>query len=331
MKETLSVCIPVYNGERTISETLRCILDQSLPDFELLILDNASTDNTVSIVKSFTDPRIRLMVNERNIGCGLNLENCKKYASGDILFFMSADDLAQRDALLKVRNAFLISDAVGIVTRPYFWFEDSLLKPVRATKQFEQLEVISLKSPLERIRNTVALFNQISGMSFRKKYMQFKFSEEPFIEIAHMAIPMMKICSVAVVPDNIIAVRISDNGSMNPAVYNTSPSLVWYRVIMESFPEEEYCHIRRYLVDRFVSNNYVGLVQIKAFGGSKRLLREIVALLKLRWPNVISCQFWFFVLVTLLLPGNFLKRIASGYKKRINRFLLNAKILKGWN
>ena len=123
VKEKLSVCIPVYNGERTIAETLRCILSQSLSDFELLIVDNASADNTVSIVKSFSDPRIRLVVNERNIGCGMNLEVCKKRASGDILFFISADDLAQKDALLKVMDAFFISDDIGIVTRPYFWFE----------------------------------------------------------------------------------------------------------------------------------------------------------------------------------------------------------------
>ena len=86
MKEKFSVCIPVYNGSIQLPKLLRCILSQSLSDFELLIVDNASTDNTVSIVKSFSDPRIRLVVNERNIGCGMNLEVCKKRASGDILF-----------------------------------------------------------------------------------------------------------------------------------------------------------------------------------------------------------------------------------------------------
>jgi len=331
MKEKISVCIPVYNGAFTITETLRCILSQSLPDFELLVVDNASTDNTVSIVKSFNDPRIRLVVNERNIGCGMNLEVCKKHASGDILFFISADDLAQKDALLKARDTFLISDDIGIVTRPYFWFEDSPLKPVRATAQFEEMEIISLESPLEKIRNAVALFDQISGMAFRKRYMQFEFSREPFIEIAKMAIPMMKICKVAILADNIVAVRISDNDSMNPAVYRNSPLLAWYRVIMESFPGKEYCHIRRYLVRRFVANNYVGLVQIKVFGGCKYLLREIFALIRLKWDNIICGQFWFFVLGTVLLPGNLLRRLASGYKRKINRFFLNKRILKGWS
>ena len=331
MKEILSVCIPVYNGERTIAETLRCVLSQSLSDFELLIADNASTDNTVSIVKNFSDPRIRIVVNERNMGCGMNLEICKKYASGDILFFISADDLAQRDALLKVKDAFLISDDIGIVTRPYFWFEGNPLKPIRATRQFEEMEIVSLESPLEKIRNAVALFDQISGMSFRKKHMQFEFGREPFIEIAKMAVPMMKICKVVIIPDNIVAVRISDNGSMNPAVYKNSPLLAWHQVVTESFAEEEHSSIRRYLVDRFVANNYVGLVQIKAFGGCKCLLREIFALLKLRRSNIICYRFLFFVFVTLLLPGNLLRRLATGYKKKINYVFLDKIILKGWS
>lgn len=331
MKEKFSVCIPVYNGEHTIAETLRCILSQSLSDFELLIVDNASTDNTVSIVKSFSDPRIRLVVNERNIGCGMNLEVCKKRASGDILFFISADDLAQKDALLKARDAFLISDDIGIVTRPYFWFEESPLRPVRATRQFEEMEIVSLNSPLEKIRNAVALFDQISGMAFRKRYMQFEFSQEPFIEIAKMAIPMMKICKVVILPDNIVAVRISDNGSMNPVVYKNSPLLAWCRVIKESFSEKEYWHILRYLVRRFVANNYVGLVQIKVFGGWMYLFREIFALIKLKLDNIICGEFWFFAVGTVLLPGNLLRCLASGYKRRINRVFIDKRILKGWS
>lgn len=331
MMEKLSVCIPVYNGQRTIAETLRCVLSQSLSDFELLIVDNASTDNTVNIVKSFTDARIKLVVNERNMGCGLNLEACKKHTSGDIIFFISADDLAQRDALLKVRDAFSISDDIGVVTRPYFWFEESPLKPIRATMQFEEIDIVSLDSPLEKIRNAVALFDQISGMSFRKRYMQFEFSQEPFIEIAKMAIPMMRISKVVILSDNIVAVRISDNGSMNPAVYTNSPLLAWYRVIMESFPGVEYQYIREYLVKRFVANNYVGLVQIKVFGGWKSLFREIVALIQLRWSNIICCQFWFFAFGTFLLPGNLLRRFASGYKKKINRVFLDKRISKGWS
>jgi len=331
MKEKLSVCIPVYNGERTIAQTIKSVLSQSFGEFELLIVDNASTDSTVSIVKGFNDSRIRLVVNKRNLGCGGNLEECRRLATGDIIFFLSADDLARKDALLKVRDAFNLSDDIGIVTRPYFWFQDDQLIPVRATIQFKELKIVSFDSPLEMIRDAISLFDQISGMAFRKKYMISEFGVEPFIEIARMACPMIKACKVVILGDNIVAVRISDNGAMNPAVYRNSPMLAWHRVIIESFPEQKFDKIRRYLIRRFIANNYIGLIQIKAFGNYKYLFREIYALIRLKPDNIFCPQFWFFVFGTLLLPGNLLRRLAPWYKKTINSIFLNQEILKGWS
>ena len=66
-EEKLSVCIPVYNGADTIRQTIQSILAQTFKDFELLIVDNASTDNTVNIVRSFTDNRIKLYLNEKTM------------------------------------------------------------------------------------------------------------------------------------------------------------------------------------------------------------------------------------------------------------------------
>ncbi len=331
MKEKLSVCIPVYNGERTIAETIKSVLSQSLRDFELLVVDNASVDNTVSVVKGFNDTRIRLVVNKRNLGCGMNLEECKRQAAGDILFFLSADDLAQKDALSKIYDAFGVSDGIGIVARPYFWFQEDCLKPVRATRQFKNTEILSLDSPLEMIRDAVALFDQISGIAFRKKYMISEFGSEPFTEIARMACPMMKVCKVIILRDNIVAIRISDSGAMNPVVYRNSPLLAWHKIIVESFPEKKFYKIRRYLIRRFVANNYVGLIQIKAFGNYKYLFREIYELIKLKPDNIFCPQFWFFVFGTVLLPGNLLRHLTPWYKKTVNSLFINQEILKGWS
>ncbi len=330
MKEKLSVCIPVYNGERTIAETIQSVLSQSLRDFELLIVDNASVDNTVNVVKGFNDSRIRLVVNKQNLGLGGNLEECRRLASGDILFFLSADDLARKDALLKVRDAFNFSDNIGIVTRPYFWFEGEILKPVRVTAQFKETEIVSLDSPPGMIRDAVSSFDQISGVAFRKKYMIFEFGREPFIEIARMACPMIKVCKVVILRDNIVAIRIG-KGTMIPVVYRDSPMMAWYRVIAESFPEARFDKMRRYLIRRLIANNYVGLIQIKSFGTYKYLFREIYALIWLRPDNILCPQFWFFVLGTVLLPSNLLRRLTPWYKKNINSAFINQEILKGWS
>ena len=57
----VSVCIPVYNGEKYINKAIRSVLAQSFSDFEVVISDNASTDRTVEIIKSFSDNRIKLI------------------------------------------------------------------------------------------------------------------------------------------------------------------------------------------------------------------------------------------------------------------------------
>jgi glycosyltransferase involved in cell wall biosynthesis len=63
----VSVCIPVYNGERFLAETIRSVLDQTYRDFELVVLDNASTDATGRIARSFGDPRVRVETNPSTI------------------------------------------------------------------------------------------------------------------------------------------------------------------------------------------------------------------------------------------------------------------------
>jgi O-antigen biosynthesis protein len=61
---SLSVIMPVWNGERHIGEAIRSILNQSETDFEFIIIDDGSTDRTVPIIEGFNDPRIRLIRQE---------------------------------------------------------------------------------------------------------------------------------------------------------------------------------------------------------------------------------------------------------------------------
>ena len=64
----VSVLISVYNGEYYLKEAVDSILNQTFRDFEFIIIDDGSTDNTNHIIKSYSDFRIRLIENEKNIG-----------------------------------------------------------------------------------------------------------------------------------------------------------------------------------------------------------------------------------------------------------------------
>jgi glycosyltransferase involved in cell wall biosynthesis len=328
-KEKVSVCLPVWNGADTILETIQSILNQTFKDFELVIVDNASTDNTVNIVKSVDDKRIRMYRNKRNIGGGGNFNECKKRATGDILFYISADDIADINALKKVYEAFQISEDIGIVTRPYYWFEEDALKAVRVTKQFSKNQLVSINSPYEKIKNVIASADQVSGMGFRKKYMNFPFGKRYFVEMASIVPYMLKNCKAVILKDNIVAVRTRGSG-YESLVLKSSPMMAWYNLIETAYAENKFRKLRQYLIRNFVANNYVGLVQIKNFGSYQSLFKEIYYLIKLRWLNIFNPRFWFFSLGTIIMPRFILRRLVVIYKNKINSQLLkNVKINLG--
>lgn len=97
----ISVCIPVYNGAEFLNIAVDSVLNQTEKDFEIIIVDNQSTDNTVELIKAYKDPRIKLFINERNIGMIPNWNKALSYASGDYIKILPADDLLYSDCLKK--------------------------------------------------------------------------------------------------------------------------------------------------------------------------------------------------------------------------------------
>ena len=89
----VSVCIPVYNTERFILDAVRSVLSQSYQDFEIVIVDNASTDRTPALLATLDDPRIRVFHNERNIGAQGNFNRALSLAQGRYVKVLCADDV----------------------------------------------------------------------------------------------------------------------------------------------------------------------------------------------------------------------------------------------
>ena len=94
-----SICIPNYNYERFLGETLESVLTQSHADLEVLIADNASTDGSVALVERTGDPRVKLRVNACNVGFSGNLDRAASMATGDFMIMLSSDDLMRAGAL----------------------------------------------------------------------------------------------------------------------------------------------------------------------------------------------------------------------------------------
>lgn len=93
MEPKVSVVIPTYNYGEFIGEAIESVLAQTFLDFELIIVDNSSTDNTEQIVKRhLSDKRIRYYKNASNIGFVRNFNKCLEYSKGAYIKFLMADD-----------------------------------------------------------------------------------------------------------------------------------------------------------------------------------------------------------------------------------------------
>jgi glycosyltransferase involved in cell wall biosynthesis len=88
----VTIAIPTYNRAELLDASLRCVLDQTYPDFEILVLDNASMDNTEAVVRSFGDRRIRYVRNAANIGLFRNWSRAIELNHSPYLGILQDDD-----------------------------------------------------------------------------------------------------------------------------------------------------------------------------------------------------------------------------------------------
>ncbi|PIS09362.1 hypothetical protein COT75_01650 [Candidatus Beckwithbacteria bacterium CG10_big_fil_rev_8_21_14_0_10_34_10] len=101
MKRKISVLMPVYNQEEFLDEAIQSILKQSFNNFEFLILDDGSKDNSFKIVKSFKDKRIKVFRNKKRNGLAKSLNILIKESKGEYLARMDGDDISLKDRLKK--------------------------------------------------------------------------------------------------------------------------------------------------------------------------------------------------------------------------------------
>lgn len=146
----ISVIMPVRNGEPFLAEAIQSILTQTHRDLELIVIDDASTDRTPSILHRIHDPRIKLLRNDEQKGIAASCNRALSIAQGDLIARMDADDIAlphrletQRDFLDAHKNIALCGTWVRM-------FGDGSTRDRK------------LETHPERIRCTLLLYNTLS-------------------------------------------------------------------------------------------------------------------------------------------------------------------------
>lgn len=111
----VSVYIPAYNGAKFIAQAIQSVLDQTYQNFELIINDDCSTDNTVEIVNSFRDNRIHFTKNKKNLGLVGNCARCAELTHGVYLKVLNDDDMLMPTAIERAVKVLETHPEVSVV------------------------------------------------------------------------------------------------------------------------------------------------------------------------------------------------------------------------
>lgn len=111
----VSICVPMYNAEKTITKTLKSIVNQTYTNLEIIVVDNASTDASMAFVNhGFSDPRVRIIRYNEHLPHGeLNWNRCFQYATGEYMAIFHADDIYLPDMVSRQVETFQKHPGIG--------------------------------------------------------------------------------------------------------------------------------------------------------------------------------------------------------------------------
>ena len=167
MAPSVSICLPVYNGARFLKIAIESVLSQTYTDYELIICDDCSGDNTLEIARSFGDPRIKVYKNEKNLGLVGNWNRAFSYAHGKYVKLMMQDDILHADAIAKqvellemhpeasicIGNTSVINELGEVVVERRRFKEDGVISGIKFAKKTLMGRNLYCEPPNVMLRN----------------------------------------------------------------------------------------------------------------------------------------------------------------------------------
>lgn len=282
MQTKLTIAIPAFNSSKTIRESIESALAQNYPLKEVLIIDDASTDNTVEICKEYP---VRVIKNEYNLGIGLNLASLMDEAYGRYIVYLCSDDIfANKRVCSDIVKIFDTRSDIGVIGRYYYQFMDGHKGAVM----------------VERSKNIFLSSINPSGMAFRKR--DVFGVNKIFLEMPLIVKQYLQFTRWTMLEYDTVAVRIhpSGNTGCKSSYYVESPVQVFHDFFGKDF------------------KYHLGLIQIKN-RAPKLLWREIWLTVKLNQKNLLDPQFYFCAIIAAIVPGFILRHLSDFWRHRINR------------
>jgi glycosyltransferase involved in cell wall biosynthesis len=213
MEPYFSIIIPTYNREKHISETLKSVLNQTFCDFELLIIDNNSSDKTEDIVCSYNDKRVFFFQNDQNYERCFSRNRGIQLAKGKYILLLDSDDLYESDHLSNWHNFILNNDN----NLNCFYVSDKKL--LKENELYVQLNPIFIGHPVSYFFLNPIIPGQVCIPSIILKKHSFR---NDLLIFEDAAMWMVLSINNKVVFNHISSFiyRLHDDNSVNETVYN---------------------------------------------------------------------------------------------------------------
>jgi glycosyltransferase involved in cell wall biosynthesis len=197
----ISIALCTYNGEKYLTEQLDTLVFQSYPNFEIIVVDDCSTDSTIEILKRYeAKDQIRLFQNESNLGFSKNFEKAIKLCNGEFISLCDQDDIWDTNKIQKLYDN--LEDHILI-------YHDSEL--INSSGQSLQRKMSDVNNFVKGSNNKAFIFrNCIAGHTilFRKKLTEFIFPiPETFFHDWWMVYAATTIDKIAFIPEVLVKYR----------------------------------------------------------------------------------------------------------------------------
>lgn len=231
----VSVVLPTYNRARLLSRAVKSVLDQTYPNFELIVVDDCSTDDTEDVVKGFQDDRIRYIRHEKNQGAPIARNTGIKAAKGKYIAFQDSDDVWCSTKLEKQENAFNSAPTDLGVIYTSFWLihnDKKTMVPSSHVKQTEgkihntllAMNFVSMSSAIVKKEcfEKVGMFENIPRFQDWElwlrisKYYSFKHLREPLVKVYRQSDSISRNADVLISARKYILSKYYNELSKNP-------------------------------------------------------------------------------------------------------------------
>jgi glycosyltransferase involved in cell wall biosynthesis len=175
----VSICMPTYNGARYLRSAIESGLAQTCSSFELLVVDDGSTDGTLEIAREFArrDSRIKIHQNPQRLGLAGNWNRCIDLAAGEWIKFLFQDDLLHSECIGQMLEGGLQSGATLVVCDRSFEFEPEV--PAAYKERF--LNTRNENSMTNRFRGAAGLIDQTTFAAHLAEYPEINCVGEPTV------------------------------------------------------------------------------------------------------------------------------------------------------